>query len=145
MKSNNLHVRQSIGARETLPSGARKWWLGPVLWALLLFVASSIPGTSYPAVSFEYADKLVHTFIYGTLGALLAIAARFNFTWSGMRVWWFSVAVATLYGATDELHQMFVPNRSADLRDLLADAIGAGLGAAATLGVLRLLVKTQRV
>ncbi|MDX2022169.1 MAG: VanZ family protein [Deltaproteobacteria bacterium] len=124
---------------------ARKWWLGPILWALLLFVASSIPGTSYPQISFEYADKVVHTLIYGTLGALLAVAARLNLPWSAARVWWFSIGVATLYGATDEFHQLFVPNRSADLRDLLADALGAGLGAAATLGVLQAFRNTRRV
>jgi len=35
------------------------------------------------------------------------------------------VLIAAAYGATDELHQYFVPGRQADVADLLADAIGA--------------------
>ena len=34
-------------------------------------------------------------------------------------------AIATLYGAFDEVHQGFVPRRTPDVRDWLADAMGA--------------------
>ncbi len=40
-----------------------------------------------------------------------------------------ALALASLYGASDELHQAFVPTRSCDPRDWLADTLGAGLGA----------------
>ena len=33
--------------------------------------------------------------------------------------------VAVAYGVTDEWHQSFVPNRQADVRDVIANAIGA--------------------
>ena len=33
---------------------------------------------------------------------------------------------ASLYAATDEIHQSFVPGRDADVRDWFADTIGAG-------------------
>jgi VanZ family protein len=36
--------------------------------------------------------------------------------------------IATAYGATDEWHQSFVPNRHAEFRDLQADALGACAG-----------------
>jgi VanZ family protein len=39
-------------------------------------------------------------------------------------------AMVTLYGFTDEFHQLFVPGRSADLRDVLADCVGGFAGAA---------------
>jgi VanZ family protein len=42
-----------------------------------------------------------------------------------------TIAIAAAYGLSDEFHQRFVPGRFFDLRDLLADAIGAGLAAAA--------------
>ena len=36
-----------------------------------------------------------------------------------------AAVVASLYGAFDEWHQLYVPGRSADWFDVLADAIGA--------------------
>jgi VanZ family protein len=38
-----------------------------------------------------------------------------------------AVAYSILYGATDEIHQLFVPNRTADVKDLAADAVGAAV------------------
>jgi VanZ family protein len=40
-----------------------------------------------------------------------------------------SIALAMLYACTDELHQMFVPGRSGEVRDVLIDSAGAALGA----------------
>ena len=37
-------------------------------------------------------------------------------------------ALAVLYASTDEFHQLFVPGRTATLRDVLIDAAGAALG-----------------
>jgi VanZ family protein len=36
--------------------------------------------------------------------------------------------LATLYGAGDEVHQMFTPGRNSDIADALADAVGAAAG-----------------
>lgn len=43
------------------------------------------------------------------------------------RRWWWVVVLAGLYGLTDEFHQRYVPGRTPDLRDVLADVIGAGV------------------
>ena len=37
--------------------------------------------------------------------------------------------IATLYGISDEMHQSFTPGRSPDAFDVIADAVGATLGA----------------
>ena len=42
-----------------------------------------------------------------------------------------ALAIAIAYGASDELHQAFVPGRSADVHDLAADAMGAVIGTVA--------------
>jgi VanZ family protein len=39
-----------------------------------------------------------------------------------------TLLITTAYGASDELHQMFVPGRSPELYDLFADAVGGALG-----------------
>jgi VanZ family protein len=37
------------------------------------------------------------------------------------------ILICTLYGVSDEFHQSFVPNRSPDLFDVMADSTGAAL------------------
>jgi VanZ family protein len=46
------------------------------------------------------------------------------------------VAGASLFGALDEVHQRFIPGRTADPRDWTADTLGAALGAGAALRAL---------
>lgn len=41
-----------------------------------------------------------------------------------------AIVLATLYGVSDEFHQLFVPGRSADPYDVLADGVGATIGTA---------------
>jgi VanZ family protein len=45
--------------------------------------------------------------------------------------------IGSIYGATDEFHQRFVPHRSADAGDWMADTAGAVLGALLAWLVLR--------
>jgi VanZ family protein len=40
-----------------------------------------------------------------------------------------TTALAALYGASDEVHQSFVPLRQAEALDVVADTIGAGIAA----------------
>jgi VanZ family protein len=47
------------------------------------------------------------------------------------RVALFAVVIATLYGVTDEMHQAFVPGRTADAWDVLKDMAGAAAAALA--------------
>lgn len=112
----------------------RRWlsaWLPVVLWALVIFVLSSIPGTRFPSVSVPQADKIVHTFVYGVLGALTFRAVRKGGA-PGRRPTLtapLAVLLTILYGVSDELHQIFTPNRSPDWHDVVADAVGGTLGA----------------
>ena len=39
-----------------------------------------------------------------------------------------SILFSSLYGVSDEIHQSFVPYRSADIMDVLADILGSALG-----------------
>jgi VanZ family protein len=40
-----------------------------------------------------------------------------------------AVVLAALYGVSDECHQLFVPGRQFDVRDMVADALGASASA----------------
>jgi VanZ family protein len=104
------------------------WLWGPVvLWAGIIFSASAQPDVSLPS---GLSDKYTHILAYAPLGVLFfrAIAGGLpvRLTLSTALL---GVALTTAYGITDELHQLFVPGRSADWRDVVADAIGGVVAA----------------
>ena len=41
---------------------------------------------------------------------------------------WIALAVSVVYATTDEIHQLFVPGRSGEVRDVLIDSLGALIG-----------------
>jgi VanZ family protein len=92
-------------------------WLPAVAWAAVIFALSSRP--RLPAPDIANFDKAAHFGAYGLLGALLAFAAAR----SGLPPL-VALVLGVLYGATDEIHQMYVPGRSPDLLDWCADAAG---------------------
>jgi VanZ family protein len=56
-----------------------------------------------------------------------------------------SFVFCVLYAISDEIHQYFVPGRSADLNDILIDAAGAGLGIVVTWTILRYLRRRKNM
>jgi hypothetical protein len=92
----------------------------PLLLGCTVFAASSRPVVS--GLGFEGGDKVAHFAVYGLLGTLLCRV------WgSGWRAAVLALATASLFGATDEWHQSFVPGRDSDVMDWLADSSGAAL------------------
>lgn len=102
-------------------------WLPVLAYMGLIWFLSSRPLT-LPLVWFPHRDKLVHLVEYAMLGALAAraIHGSMQITLRAALVWAFALSVC--WGALDELHQAFVPRRSADVLDLAADVAGALLG-----------------
>ena len=99
---------------------------------LLIWVLSSVALPSFPTSSFPFRDKGIHVCEYGVLGFLLAHACLRTFpTRPALRVALVSIMLTMAWGFFDEIHQAFVPGRSADVLDLGADALGAFVGTAA--------------
>lgn len=103
--------------------------LPAILWALIIFISSSIPSLTLPEFKAFSSDKVAHFLVYIVLCVLLyrALAFQTRFPmlakWSLLSCFIFAVA----YGALDEFHQSFVPNRDASTLDLAADTVGAFL------------------
>ena len=114
------------------PSGSSRalvLW-GPVaLYALAIFVESSI--SRVPAFPSGFTDKDGHALLYGGL-AVLVLRAASGARWDGvtLRAAAAAVAFASVYGITDEFHQWFVPGRTADVYDWVADSTGAAIAVA---------------
>ena len=109
--------------------GALSAWLLVVLWAGVIFTLSSIPGTRLPTIDLPQSDKIVHALLYGVLGGLLCRALdRSRAPGKARAHLLLAILIATAYGVSDEIHQLWTPQRSADWRDVVADASGAALG-----------------
>ena len=83
-------------------------------------------GDFYPKVDIFNADKILHICIYGLLGLLCYVSLihlNTKNTFSLNPVKW-TLIIGIIYGASDEFHQLFVPNRSCDFWDWVADATG---------------------
>jgi VanZ family protein len=112
-----------------------------IAWALvgaymaLIYHLSSLPNP-LPELTSRIWDKAGHAIEYGGLGLLLALALIA----SGLPArpaLLAAIVCASVYGASDEIHQMFVANRSSDVRDWMADTCGGALGAGALGAALR--------
>ncbi len=77
--------------------------------------------------SFPLEDKLVHAVAYGVLASLFLFTQRLHATGFTIRQQFIATGLAILYGISDEWHQSFIPERTADIGDIIADAIGASL------------------
>jgi VanZ family protein len=103
------------------------WLWGPVgLYMAVLFVLSAQPVLPSPPMAPDWTQ---HGLAYGGL-ALVALRATAGGAWSRVnrRTLLAAWLIAALYGVSDEIHQSFVPERMADWRDGVADAVGAALG-----------------
>lgn len=97
-----------------------------ILFCLLIFAESSVPSDKFPKIEFEISDKILHLAVYFVL--FLTAYYSFNnqkkFKIIKDYVIISSLVFSVLYGALDEIHQLFVPGRSCDIYDWLADVAG---------------------
>lgn len=104
-------------------------WAAVGAYLALIFYLSS-QSDPLPDLTFRVWDKALHATEYGGLGVLLSLALLASGV-APRRALFIAALGASVYGATDEVHQAFVPNRSSDVRDWAADTVGGALGVAA--------------
>lgn len=82
------------------------------------------------SIAFNSFVRIVaHFIIYGVLGFLIALLLG-EYKVLGIKQLYYSLLWSTIYSCTDEIHQSFVPGRSAQISDIITDALGALSGAA---------------
>ena len=95
-------------------------------WVALTLTLTSIPhpkfGPSFPGV-----DKIAHFCFYGVAGFLFALWRREAGAEAAAAVIWAAI-FAALLGAVDEVHQQWIPGRSMDFLDWVADFAGGTVG-----------------
>lgn len=122
-------------------------WVFVALWAAFIFFMSSNTSTglneglgvfsriyqvmkdvqaSLLGPGVDVLSSIAHFCEYTVFGALLANALRCHMPLGRACV--LAIVCGSLYGVTDELHQLFVPGRMCDPLDWLVDTAGSGLG-----------------
>ena len=101
-------------------------WGPTVLIMAVIFILSSVPSDVMPVFGrYDWPlKKLAHAAGY----ALLSQSILRSLGRNDLKAIGFAWLLAVFFGATDELHQAFVPGRRASLVDIAIDAIGAFFG-----------------
>lgn len=112
-------------------------WVPVLLWAVVIFIASAkskpyqalLASTLGSSGRDELLGRFLHAGEYAVLAALMARALvwRSKLRFSLLAA---ALGLAALYALSDETHQLFVPGRSFELRDLALDITGAAVGLA---------------
>jgi VanZ family protein len=93
-----------------------------MIWAGVIFVGSSIPGSAIPGGYSVYG----HLAEYGILGALVTMALGSHA--DPVRIACIALGLCAAYAISDEAHQAFVPLRTPDPLDWTTDVVGAAVG-----------------
>jgi VanZ family protein len=109
-----------------------------IAWCAAIFLFTSLPAftdentmriflwTGLPPIMADIIDfivrKLTHVTLFAGL-AYIALKAIKPARWDYLLAW----VLATLYGASDEWHQLYVIGRTGSIRDVFIDSCGAFL------------------
>ena len=155
-------------ARQDAPPSALPafvWWVTTIAWAVTIYQLSTgtfgtsltgwllteslrLLGITLSPPTFDavhhFLRKLAHLSEYAIYALLLygSFGGGRDFAWRRRRAAW-CAGIAAAYSLTDELHQWFVPGRSASLTDSVLDTTGAVLAMAGYYAVTRWL-QTRR-
>jgi VanZ family protein len=105
------------------------WFLRilPLFYMAAIWIMSSNPADALVELPNQGVDRFIkeslHLVEFGILYVLLVVAALTTGRFTPVMSFAF-MGVAILYGLLDEIHQSFVPYRSATLIDFIKDVIG---------------------
>lgn len=104
-----------------------------IFYCLFLVILTSLPGSSVSKTS--QIDKLYHIAAYGLLSFILYFFLIFQNKVQYLKKFpaTFTFILASTFGLVNEFHQIFIPSRTFNKFDLLANLIGIVL----TLGVIK--------
>ena len=104
------------------------YWLPAILFMVLIFCLSSRPAAGLvKSLPILLGIKIVHIVEYGFLFFLVRFAILNTTSLKQNQLFTLSFIITVLYGLSDELHQAFVPSRTASIADVIANGIGAAL------------------
>lgn len=99
-----------------------------VIHWISIFVLTSLPSKSLPHFAFD--DKVKHFIAYLVLSVLLTLSLRAQSRFKRLKTGFIKYAfvITVLYSTFDEIHQIFIPGRDAEIWDWVANLFGIILG-----------------
>lgn len=73
---------------------------------------------------FYMEDKILHFTAYFIYGLTIQFALINSTNYNSKKYYITIVLIGALFGLTDEIHQYFIPGRSSDILDWIADLLG---------------------
>jgi VanZ family protein len=124
---NNQNKRIAV-AEKGIAEGLQRFflfWFPLIGYMVLIFILSSQPALE-DIPDIWNIDKLIHFMTYGVLSILLfRVLKRQRAEVRNKQLIFLSFLFATLYGISNEIHQHFIPHRTASIADALANGLGA--------------------
>jgi VanZ family protein len=103
------------------------FWLPVLGLVAAIFAVSSVPHLQAP-LHIVNGDKVCHAAEYLVLGLLLVRALRATLRVSRpLFAAMIAIGLVVAVGASDEFFQSFIPGRTSDIFDVLADVLGGAL------------------
>lgn len=118
-------------------------FLPATVFFIITVVLLTLPGTSFPKshlFDIPYFDKWVHIVMFGLLCSLFSLPIKdLLISNSQKRNWFLSIPLIGIgYGISMEFVQKYwIPNRSFEVMDILADSVGCLLAFVFSLQILR--------
>ncbi len=107
----------------------KKYLIIVIVYAFFVFWLSIQPITEEIPDKFPYQDKVLHIGLYAILSGILALGMiRSEKEYLSITIVSMSIFISTLYGFFLEVCQIFVPTRSFDWLDVVANFIGSLFG-----------------
>jgi VanZ family protein len=107
-------------------------FLFAITWLLILTALLCTPGTEFPRITWKnkiFLDKWIHAALFAIL--VIAWCWVYSFRWreNKKRIFTRISIVIFIYGIGTELVQeFFVPYRSFEIPDIIADGVGSAIG-----------------
>lgn len=143
-------------------------WIFVIFWMILIYFLSNQPaiesdklsigitevivekvenvtpnnGFIIESINNHFVRKNAHFFIYFVLG-LLVINALGTYQIKYFRMFVLGLLICILYALSDEVHQLFVAGRGAQVKDVLIDTTGASVGVAVYLVIDKIIKSTR--
>lgn len=98
----------------------------PLIYIMMIWKVSSMPSNTYVKFGFSFDDFIresLHLIEFGLLFYFL-LSAFWSLGKTSSKMEIVAIIIAITYGFIDELHQSYIPYRTASILDLIKDSTG---------------------